>query len=68
MIKNSQVKKSYAELNDKLGDIIGWFESSEINIDEALPKYEEAMKIIEQMEDQLKTMQNKIKKINARFK
>ncbi|MBA3757615.1 exodeoxyribonuclease VII small subunit [Candidatus Saccharibacteria bacterium] len=61
-------KKSYSQINEQLAEIIEWFENSEINIDEALAKYESAMKMIAEMEEQLKTAKNKIKKISTQSK
>lgn len=66
MTEPKKNKKPYGQLSDELAAIIGWFEASEINIDEALPKYEKAMKIIGEMERQLKQAENKIKTIGAR--
>lgn len=44
-----------------------WFESSQVTLDEAVKKYEQANKLIAEMEDYLKTAENKIKKITADF-
>lgn len=68
MAEPKKARKSYAQLNNELESIIDWFESSEINIDEALPKYEKAMELIGDMERSLKDAENKIKKINARYR
>jgi exodeoxyribonuclease VII small subunit len=60
-------KQSYKDLSAKLNAIIEWFEGDQVNLDEAVAKYEEANKLIEQMEDYLKTAENKVKKISAQF-
>ncbi|OGL34422.1 exodeoxyribonuclease VII small subunit [Candidatus Saccharibacteria bacterium RIFCSPHIGHO2_12_FULL_47_16b] len=52
-------------MNDELGVIIAWFESDKANLDEAIKKYEQANKLITEMEAYLKTAANKIKKINT---
>lgn len=59
----SHVPKNYQQMSDELAEIMAWFESEAVNIDEAIPKYEEAVKLISQMEKHLKTAENKIKKI-----
>lgn len=59
--------KTYLQLSDELAGLIEWFEGESVNLDEAAAKYEQAVEIITQMEDYLKTTQNKIKKITAKF-
>lgn len=56
-------RKNYQQLSDELADILEWFESEAVNIDEAIPKYEQAIKLIAEMEAYLKNAENKIKKI-----
>jgi exodeoxyribonuclease VII small subunit len=58
--------KSYREMAEQLEQIMAWFESGDIDIDEAVKKYEEATKLLEQMENYLKTAENKIKKITIK--
>jgi exodeoxyribonuclease VII small subunit len=58
--------KSYREMAEQLDQIMAWFESGDIDIDEAVKKYEEATKLLEQMENYLKTAENKIKKITIK--
>ena len=41
-----------------------WFEGGEVDLDEALAKYQQASQLLEQMEKYLKTAANKIKKFN----
>ena len=57
--------KSYAELSAQLAEIMQWFESGDVDLDEALAKYQQATKLIEQMEAYLKTAKNKIKKVSG---
>jgi exodeoxyribonuclease VII small subunit len=56
-------KPSYASLSAELAEIIAWFENGEADLDEAIVKYEQASKLIKQLEDYLKTTENKIEKI-----
>jgi exodeoxyribonuclease VII small subunit len=65
MAKKPNSAKSYSELSAELAAIMEWFENGEVDLDEALDKYQQATKLIEQMENYLKTTANKIKKINA---
>ena len=59
--------KTYQEMAQELATYIGWFESDSVNLDEAIAKYEQAMKLLEEMENYLKTAQNKVTKIKAKF-
>jgi len=57
--------KTYAQLSQELARIIEWFEGDQVDLDSAIDKYDEATKLIAQMEKYLKTAENKIKKITA---
>lgn len=63
----AQKTKSYREMNEELAEIMAWFESEQVDLDQAVAKYEQAMKLLSAMEDYLKTAENKIKKIAAKF-
>ena len=56
---NFDYKKAKVELNE----LLAWFESDEITIDEALEKYQKAEKLIKQIEEYLKDTKLKIDKI-----
>jgi exodeoxyribonuclease VII small subunit len=66
MAKKSNSAKSYSELSVELAEIMEWFEGGEVDLDEALAKYQQASQLLEQMEKYLKTAANKIKKLNAK--
>lgn len=59
--------KSYQQMNDKLAELMAWFESEQVDLDLAVAKYEETMELIKQMQRHLKTAENKVKKISAKF-
>ena len=52
---------------DELNQLVSWFESDVVNLDEAVAKYEQALELLGQMESYLKTAQNKVKKIAVKF-
>jgi exodeoxyribonuclease VII small subunit len=58
--------KSYREMAEELDQIMQWFESGDLDIDEAVKKYEEATRLLNEMEKYLKTAENKIKKITTK--
>ncbi len=51
----------------ELNDLVEWFESDEVNLDEAIDKYEQAARLIKEMEAYLVTVKNKVDKITAKF-
>jgi exodeoxyribonuclease VII small subunit len=59
--------QNYQQMADRLDTLISWFESDLVNLDEAIEKYEEAMRLLKQMEDHLKSAENKVKKIAVKF-
>lgn len=59
--------KNYKQMSDELNKLIEWFESDELNLDEAVEKYEQAMELLQAMEEHLKNAENKIKKIAVKF-
>jgi exodeoxyribonuclease VII small subunit len=63
----AQQAKNYKQMSDELNKLIEWFESDELNLDEAVGKYEQAMQLISEMESHLKTAENKVKKIAVKF-
>jgi exodeoxyribonuclease VII small subunit len=61
----AKVSKNYKQMSQELAVILEWFEDSEMDVDVALEKYAEATKLLNEMENYLKTAQNKIKKIKT---
>jgi exodeoxyribonuclease VII small subunit len=64
-VKNPE---SYRQMSEQLQAILDWFETAEPDLEEALSKYEQATKLIADMEKYLKTSEIKIKKISAGLK
>lgn len=61
----AESQKTYGEMSAQLDEILAWFDSTEVDLDEAMSKYQEALKLIEQMEAYLKTAENKVRKISS---
>jgi exodeoxyribonuclease VII small subunit len=53
----------YLKAKNELNEILNWFESDDISLDEALTKYQNAEIIIKNIESYLKTTKLKIDKI-----
>ena len=59
-------KESYKNLRRELDELLAWFEQEEIDIDEAVTKYQAALGIQEKLETYLKDAQNTIQKLKQR--
>lgn len=57
---------NYHKLNEELDIILNELQSGELNIDEAVKKYEHGMKIVSELETYLKTAKNKVIKIKTK--
>lgn len=58
---------SIAMLIEQFEAIVGWFESEEFSLEEALKKYEEAEALSSQIEERLNAVKNDISVIKQRF-
>lgn len=52
--------KTVTENIDTLEDLLNWFESEEITVEEAIKKYEKAVELSRVLDRQLKEAKNKI--------
>ena len=57
----------YRKLSQELDAILEELQTADLDIDEAVKKYERGMKIAEQLETYLKTAENKVTKIKESF-
>lgn len=55
--------RTYRQIKAELDEVLLWFESDDIDIDEAIKKYEVAMKLTKELEEYLKDAENSIKKL-----
>lgn len=68
MPQKTKNTKTYKQMSDELNELLAWFDNGQPDLDEALVKYEEASKLIADMEKYLKTAETKVKKITASLK
>jgi exodeoxyribonuclease VII small subunit len=54
---------NYRELSAELDEILSSLQTDDLDIDEAMAKYERGTKLVQQLEDHLKTAENKIVKL-----
>ena len=63
----TQKKLSYQKLNAELDVILDELQGGELDIDEAVKKYERGMAIVKELQTYLKTAENTVKKVKANF-
>ena len=62
--------KSDKPLNDQLhelDELIAWFDQDDFDLDEALKKFDEGVKLTEEIEERLKKLENKITVLREKF-
>lgn len=63
----SKSKADIAKQLQELEEIVAWFESGQVDVAEAVAKYEQGLKLIAKVQAQLKDAELKIAKISKRF-
>jgi exodeoxyribonuclease VII small subunit len=51
----------------ELEEITQWFESSEVDLDKGLVKFERGMELATELKSHLETIENRVEKIKAKF-
>ncbi len=59
--------KSFQQKMAELDEILDWFESDEVSLDDAVEKYEQAKKLSAELEKELTEAKNKIEIIDKKF-
>ena len=59
--------KSFKEKMTELDTLLEWFDSEEVNLDEAVQKYEQALELSKELETELTSAKNKIEVLNKKF-
>ncbi len=57
----------YQTLQTELDKILQWFEQDDVDLDQAIAKYERGMEIAKELESYLKTAENKIEIVKKKF-
>lgn len=57
------MNKTYKQLRTELDELMNWFDSEDIDVEQALAKYEQAEQVIKQLEAYLKDTELKITKL-----
>lgn len=64
---SAKSNQSIQEKMKQLEELVEWFESDDVDIDEALKNYEKAMKLASELENEIKSAKNEFAKIKKSF-
>lgn len=59
--------KSYAELKSELDQLLELLQSEDIDVDDAIDKYERGIELVGKLEAKLKLAKNKVTKLKLNF-
>ena len=62
-----EAKKSISEKTAALNEAVDWFYSDDFTLDTAAEKYEATMRLAKDLQNDLKTLKNKIEKVDHDF-
>lgn len=66
--KNKELEKlSLAELMDRLDEIVDWFNSDEVDIEQATAKFDEGIAIADVIKSKLTDTENKVNQIKLKL-
>lgn len=60
--------KNYRSLSSELDGILNELQSGDLDIDDAVKKYQRGMEIVQELQKYLKDAENKVKKVKADFR
>lgn len=60
----AKTEKTYKHLRQELDELLSWFENEDLDVDEAISKYEQAKKLAKELHKYLQDAQNKITKLS----
>lgn len=63
----SKQKTDFQHQLEELEQIVAWFESADVDIDQALQKFERGMELASRLEQQLGEAENTVREITRKF-
>ncbi len=66
-MSNPKNDKPLSEQLRELDELIAWFDQDDFDLDEALKKFDEGVKLTDDIEARLKKLENKITVLRERF-
>ncbi len=67
MTAKAAVKTNFAEAFKELEEIVRWFESSEVDLEEGLKKFERGLELAKKCRTRLSEVENKVTQIREKF-
>ena len=62
---SSKKEQTFKEKIKQLEDIVAWFDSEDVDLDEAVEKYEQGAKLAKELKADISGIENKVRKIQA---
>ncbi len=62
-MSSKKTTKTYSELRKELEDVLAWFESEEMEVDEVIERYKKAVSLTKELEEYLIESENSLKKL-----
>jgi len=66
-MKKTEGKSNFSADFKELEDIVRWFESNEVDLEEGLKKFERGLELAKKCRSRLKEVENKVTEIKAKF-
>lgn len=64
----AKVSKNYRQLKDELDQIVADLDSVDLDVEEALKLYDKGQVVIKELEEYLKTAENRVEELKAKLK
>lgn len=68
MTKTKSTMPNYQVLKDELETVLSKLQAEDLDVDEALSLYQRGLELVKQLDNYLKTAENTVQELKARFK
>lgn len=66
-MSTAKSKPTLQEQLAELDELLGWFDQPDLDLDQALAKFDQGVKLTEEIKDRLATFENKVTILKKRF-
>lgn len=66
-MSNAKSKPTLQTQLAELDELLAWFDKPDVDLDEALAKFDQGVKLTEEIKDRLTTFENKVTVLKKRF-
>lgn len=63
----TKAEPNYQELKTELDDVMSKLQQEDLDVDEAVKLYQRGLELVQQLEKYLKTAENSVKQLKAKF-